>query len=339
MNPSPTKPSVGSSVHLEPILVSKVWGGLALSHLGIPVPDRANIGEAWLFTDLPTTSGSGAGGGSFHSRFRGASAGPTDLRQAARQWAGGLLGDGSHREHPLLVKLLDAREHLSVQVHPSPRYAAQTYGALVKHESWVVLRAEPGAEIFAGVREGLTADDVVQLCIEGRAREALVARPATVGECITLPSGIVHALGAGIVVAEVQMARDTTYRLYDWTREYARSDRALHLEEARLAMDVALRPSVSSEQAPLSRLDEYRVVVADTEAYRMIIGRTGPGESVAVPPGTIFVRLEGSGYVDAIPVTTSHAVFAREGATIEGGDGGMMWLEALPGDLVPRPPR
>jgi mannose-6-phosphate isomerase class I len=209
-------------------------------------------------------------------------------------------------------------------------------GVLIKHESWVILRAEPGAEIFAGVREGLTADDVVQLCLEGRAREALIARPAAVGECITLPSGIVHALGAGIVVAEVQTASDTTYRLYDWTREYARSDRALHLEEARRAMDVALVPTVSSEQAPLSRLNKHRVVVANTEAYRMVIGRTGPGESVGVPPGTIFVRLEGSGQVDAIPVAASHAIFARHGATIHGGEGGMMWLEALPAELVPR---
>jgi mannose-6-phosphate isomerase len=208
----------------------------------------------------------------------------------------------------------------------------------LKHESWVILRAEPGAEIFLGIREGLSADDVVQLCIKGRAREALIAVPAVVGECITLPSGIVHALGAGIVVAEVQTASDTTYRLYDWTKEYVRPDRALNFEEARLAIDVALRPTVSSEQAPIARLDGYRVVVAETDAYRMVIGRAGPGESAAVPPGTIVVRLEGTGRVDTIPVTTSHAVFARDGATIAGGDQGMRWLEALPGELVSNPP-
>jgi hypothetical protein len=257
------------------------------------------------------------------------------LRELACGWAGGLLGDESRREHPLLIKLLDAREHLSVQVHPSPQFAAITSGALVKHESWLVLQAKPDAEIFAGVREELTASDVVRLCVEGRIREALLSRPAVVGECITLPSGIVHALGAGIVVAEVQTASDTTFRLYDWTGEYARPERELHLEVAHMAMDVGLKPEVSTEQAPLARLDGYRVVVADTEPYRMVIGRASAGESVAVPPGTIVVRLNGSGHVDAIPVATSHAVFARDGAIIEAGADGMMWMEALPGELVP----
>jgi mannose-6-phosphate isomerase len=326
------------TILLQPHRIRKPWGGYSLHGQFLPIEGEEAIGEAWLFADLSATSLSGAGGEAFHSRFADVYSGSFNLRQAAKDWSGGLLGDGSQREHPLLVKLLDAREHLSVQVHPSPLYAAFAGGSLVKHESWVILRAEPGAVIFAGVREGITAEDVVMLCHAGGAEEALVVRPAVVGECITLPSGIVHALGAGILAAEVQTASDTTYRLYDWTRDYARPERALHLEEARMAMDIALKPTVSSEAAPLARLDGYRVVVADTQAYRIVIGRAGTGESVSVPPGTILVRLEGSGLVDTIPVSTSHAVFARDGATVEGGDQGMRWMEALPGELVPNPP-
>jgi len=129
---------------------------------------------------------------------------------------------------PLLVKLLDARENLSVQVHPTKGYARRHPGAHVKDETWFVLHAEPGAVLYRGLRRSLTSTELRRRVLDGSIVEDLVAIPVKAGDVCDLPSGTCHALGAGIVVAEVQTPSDTTFRLYDW----GRSGRTLHLEEA-----------------------------------------------------------------------------------------------------------
>ncbi len=218
-------------LRFAPILLSKVWGGDRLARFGKSVPPGASIGESWEVADLDSTSAGGAGGGAQRSTIlAGALAGKT-LRDAATAWGSSLLGrarPGPGGAFPLLVKFLDARENLSVQVHPSPAYAASHPGAHLKTESWYVLAAEPGSVIYKGLRPGITRETFERHVREGSVAEDLLAVPAVVGECHTLPSGTCHALGAGVLVAEVQTPSDTTFRVFDW----GRAGRELHVRES-----------------------------------------------------------------------------------------------------------
>jgi len=134
-------------------------------------------------------------------------------------------------DFPLLVKFLDSRQNLSVQVHPSEPYAAEHPEAHLKSEAWYIVEAEPGSVIYKGIHEGVTPAQF-RAAIEANTREAveplMIAVPARVGDCHYLPSGTCHALGKGILVAEVQTPSDTTFRVFDWGRQ----GRELHIGQA-----------------------------------------------------------------------------------------------------------
>ena len=224
----------------EPMLLEKVWGGRKLAGFGKKLPGDVNVGESWEITDLGSTAPSGAGGGARRSVIaNGPLAGKT-IHAAMTQWGPDLLGSAKPTAadgFPLLVKLLDAREHLSVQVHPSPVYAAAHADATPKTECWFVLAAERGERgeepvIFKGFKPGVTEEQYREAIGAGTVPELLNAVPAVVGEMHDLPTGTIHALGAGVVVAEVQTPSDTTFRVFDWIAKYNRPVRELHIEEA-----------------------------------------------------------------------------------------------------------
>lgn len=260
-----------SPLVLTPILLPKVWGGRRLGALGKLLP-AGPVGESWELADLGATSASGGGGQAARSVIAGGPLGGGEgrtLHDAMEAWGSGLLGGARatpEGNFPLLVKYLDAREHLSVQVHPSPAYAAAHAGAHLKTESWYIVAAEPGAELFIGLKPGVTRDDLARAIADGTVPGLMRSRPAVPGECHTLPSGTVHALGAGVLVAEVQTPSDTTYRLYDWTREYDRPVRELHIEQALACA------SFDEPPAPVAASGE-RSVVAHTEFYTMEVVR------------------------------------------------------------------
>lgn len=216
---------------LKPILKEKVWGGRALEALGKHLSPGRSIGESWEVADLVSSADGGGGGRECSVIAKGPLAGKT-LADAIALWGGDLMGDHALTPEggfPLLVKYLDARENLSVQVHPSPAYAARRPGAHLKTESWFIVHAEPGAVIYKGVKAGVTRDSFERKLRAGVSIvDDLVAVPVRAGDFHHLPSGTCHALGAGIVVAEVQTPSDTTFRVYDW----GRAGRALHVEEA-----------------------------------------------------------------------------------------------------------
>ncbi len=249
---------------LRPVILEKVWGGRRLESLGktLEKPD-AKYGESWEMADMASTSASGAGGGAVRTLIANGELRGKTLGDAGAAWGAGLLGargadlpardsgardamraelgakrpehgqDAHATDFPLLIKFLDASENLSVQVHPSPEYAASHAGAFLKTECWYIMDAEPGAVIYKGLRPEVTREEFARLARSGAAGglelvDAMVALPAVPGECHNLPSGTVHALGAGVLVAEVQTPSDTTYRLYDW----GRTGRALHVEES-----------------------------------------------------------------------------------------------------------
>ncbi|MBC7772906.1 MAG: class I mannose-6-phosphate isomerase [Pyrinomonadaceae bacterium] len=221
---------------LRPMLFPKVWGGDRLALFGKHVKHGDHIGEAWELADLDSTSASGAGGGAARSIIVNGPLQGRTLREAHTLFGRDFLGHATPPHHdsapfPLLVKYLDARENLSVQVHPSIAYAKAHPAASIKTECWYILDAEPGSVIYKGLRPGVLRKHF-EKHLHGKNGEGVVADleavPAIPGHMHNLPSGTVHALGAGVLVAEVQTPSDTTFRVYDW----GRSGRELHVAQA-----------------------------------------------------------------------------------------------------------
>lgn len=157
-----------------------------------------------------------------------------------------LQGKAVKGPFPLLLKLLDAREPLSVQVHPDDSYANHhENGKLGKTEAWFILDAKPGAQLVYGIKQGTTKEALLAASKQGKAVEALLRRvPVKAGDVCFIPAGCVHAIEAGIVLYEIQQSSDVTYRFYDWDRTDDKGNkRELHLQKAIDVTDVALQPS------------------------------------------------------------------------------------------------
>ncbi|MEG2187808.1 MAG: type I phosphomannose isomerase catalytic subunit [Clostridia bacterium] len=153
-----------------------------------------------------------------------------------------LTGKGAEEEFPLLLKLLAAREPLSVQVHPGDAYAKEHEHKLGKTEAWVILNAEPGASILYGMKEGVTLDGLREALKSGEDIEPMIERVNVQnGDVFYMPSGMVHAIGAGILLYEIQQSSDVTYRLWDYNRRNAAGEkRPLHITQSLDVIDLGL---------------------------------------------------------------------------------------------------
>lgn len=243
----------------QPILVPKVWGGCRLESLGKNLPAGKPIGESWELADLP-------GDGPSSVVASGPHAGRS-LRELLDTNEHDILGDvplNAQGRFPLLIKFLDACDNLSVQVHPDQAWAETHPGAYLKSEAWVVMNAQPGSRIWAGVSAETTEVSMRQALHDDRVTDCLQWRDAVVGSCHTLPSGTCHALGKGVLVAEVQTTSDTTFRLWDW----GRTDRTMHVDEALACIDFTTPPPAEVPPTPIaSGLQE--TLLTDTPWFTM----------------------------------------------------------------------
>lgn len=219
----------------EPFFRDYIWGGRKLETvLGKPIPSNGVWAESWEMIDHPE-----------HQSLvtNGALAGQT-LRQIAAQHKKWILGGSETPSLPLLLKYLDCQRDLSVQVHPEDSYAKQmTPPDLGKTEAWYIISAEPGAKLFAGLKPGVTPDQLRNAIANETVEECLHVIEPKVGDCVFIPAGTVHALGAGLLVAEIQQASNTTFRLYDWGRVGADGKpRQLHVEQALEVIDFSGGP-------------------------------------------------------------------------------------------------
>ena len=212
----------------EPIFKARIWGGRSLEvEFGKKMPPSVPIGESWEIADLEDDQ----------SVVRDGPAKGRTLGQLVQEWGAALTGrvplvDG---RFPLLIKFLDAHDTLSVQVHPTAEVAAELGGRVrVKHESWYVLAASEEGFIYRGVSPGVDEAALREAIAGGRVESCLKRIAVKKGDCYHLPSGTLHALGAGVMVAEVQTPSDTTYRVYDYDRvdRSTGKPRELHIEEA-----------------------------------------------------------------------------------------------------------
>jgi mannose-6-phosphate isomerase len=242
---------------LEPILKAKVWGGRRLVKYGKHLPTDQPYGESWELADLASTSASGGGGDAAHSIISNGPLKGNTIADSITLWGDAILGDAklsAEGGFPLLVKYLDAREHLSIQVHPSIDYAKTHPDAHLKTESWMILEAEPDRDgnpalIYKGFKPGVTKGDLESAIESGTVPKLMHTELAIAGQCHTLPSGTVHALGAGVLVAEIQTPSDTTFRVYDWAKEYGRAGRELHIEQALECASFEPAPLASTAEA------------------------------------------------------------------------------------------
>lgn len=237
----------------EPIFKNMLWGGRRLGQrFGYALPDGP-VGEAWVLSDQ----------GSNLSRVQNGPLAGRTLRELMQTYGPELLGRSGRGQQrfPLLLKFLDAREPLSVQVHPADHHQHLIpEGDRGKTEAWVVLESEAGSRIFAGLKPGVGPAELRAALADGTVADCLHQFSPRPGDCLFLAAGTVHALGAGIVLFEVQQTSDVTFRLFDWNRLDARTGqpRPLHLEQSLQCIDFAAGPCrpiapVVESEAPLRR--------------------------------------------------------------------------------------
>jgi mannose-6-phosphate isomerase len=264
------------------ILIPKVWGGRELERVpGLPLPEPGAIGESWELVDRDDHNSTlrappaAVGAASSQSSSAAASAGAPrgNLRDLMRRLGPALLGKAPadrHGRFPLLVKHLDARQALSVQVHPDDATAGRLGGSSEgKCEAAIVLAADPGAVIWAGLKPGVTPAQLRAAAAGPEVLELLQRWDARPGQCYLMPGGTVHAHGPGLVLFEVQQNSDTTYRLWDFGRVGDDGKpRSIHLEEALVAAEYGAppRPPVAARyedsdrgygRAPLARTQSF----------------------------------------------------------------------------------
>jgi mannose-6-phosphate isomerase len=222
-------------LRFAPLLRRYLWGGTKLATLLGKNIGQEICAESWEICDR----------GNQQSTVTEGPLSGTTLGELVRDRGTELLGRHAPQSRfPLLFKFLDAREKLSVQVHPDDTRAARLVAPdFGKTEAWVVIDAEPGSLIYAGLKRGFDRAALERELARGTCELCLHSFHPSVGDCIFLPAGIVHAIGAGLVVAEIQQSSDATWRLFDWNRLGTDGKpRPLHVAEGLEAIDYAAAP-------------------------------------------------------------------------------------------------
>jgi mannose-6-phosphate isomerase len=326
---------------LRPRLDAKPWGGDRLATFGHVLPDGAEpLGEALLtHGDAIVASGPDEG------RRLGdlAAVNPT-------RWCGprGLAVTGGAALFPLLVKLIDARADLSIQLHPNDRIARAAGEPTGKTETWHVLAAEPGCVLYAGLVPGADPERFAAAVRAGGGNAVAMLRtvPAAPGMTVFLPAGTVHALGAGVLLYELQQPSNTTYRLYDWDRRDATGQpRPLHLEQGLAALDPTIRPeAIAPVRLSAGRPARTALVACNRFALERIAFAAGerlvlpsiPGpQTLTVIAGDVVIQGEAGvlplamGQTAAIPVDYAVQVVAAGDAIVFRG-----WPPDLAAEIV-----
>jgi mannose-6-phosphate isomerase len=244
-------------LRFQPVLKRYLWGGRKLGEaLGKPIGEGADYAESWELVDR-TPEQSVVTNGELAGRT---------LREVLAAQGQEILGQHWPQERfPLLFKFLDCQNVLSVQVHPDDAGGAKlTPPDLGKTEAWVILEAAPGSVLYAGLKRGVDRSALEREVERGKTELCLHQVEPRAGDCIFIPAGVVHALGSGMLVAEIQQASDTTFRLFDWNRVGPDGKpRELHIEEALAAIDYVTGPVDPQQPQPTDHPAVERLVSCD----------------------------------------------------------------------------
>jgi mannose-6-phosphate isomerase len=278
-------------IRLQPIYQTRVWGGRELETLfgrALP-PDGQPYGESWEVVDRPEAQSLVVGGDFADWTLH-------ELWQQRRVEIFGTNAPNTER-FPLLLKILDARDDLSIQVHP-PAAIAPALDGEPKTEMWFVAAADPMAALSVGVQPGMTRELFAEALTKGTVADAVHRLPVSTGDFIFIPSGRLHAIGGGLVIFEIQQNSDTTYRVFDWNRVGLDGvPRQLHVPESLQCIDFSdTQPQVSHGSDGLLVRCEYFMTKQHTlhEDQEMCIAQQGEFRLLAI--------VSGSGRMDDGPV-------------------------------------
>ena len=226
----------------QPNLHTVVWGGDRLcAYKGLPASSEP-IGESWEVSAVPSSPSIIANG-----EYAGRDL-ISVINEAPEDILGQAVNERYHGQLPLLVKFIDAQKDLSIQVHPNDVMAQREHGKMGKSEMWYIIDAKPGSYLYAGFKQEITPEAYKQHVANGTITDVLARHEVKTGDVFYLPAGRVHAIGAGILLAEVQQSSDVTYRIFDYNRPgMDGKPRELHTELASQALDYHVE-------------DEYRTV-------------------------------------------------------------------------------
>ena len=277
----------------RPLFFEKIWGGHKIEKLlGKNIGKLANCGESW---ELSGISGK-------ESEVSDGILAENTLSELVEIYMGDMVGekvfDRYGNDFPLLVKFIDAQDDLSVQVHPDDELAALRHGTNGKTEMWYVVDADAGSGLYVGFKEGVTKQQYLQTVADGTVDSLLVFYPAKPGDVFFIPAGTVHALGKGVMVAEIQQSSDVTYRIFDWNRVGSDGKgRQLHTLEAEDALhfDDKTAYKVDYEKAvnktvPVINCNQFNVNVIEFD-------KTLEKVYAKIDSFVIYVCLEGSANV------------------------------------------
>ncbi len=242
-------------LHFAPIYQTRVWGGRRLAHvLGRALPDDQPYGEAWELVDRQREQSVVAAGPHAGTTLH------TLWTHHRIEVFGAAYADVASPRFPLLIKILDCVDDLSIQVHP-PASVAPRLGGEPKTEMWYVAHADRGASIYAGLRPGVTRAGFEQSLADGTVAAQVHRVEAHEGDSLFVPSGRLHALGAGLVIYEIQQNSDTTFRVFDWNRlGLDGHPRELHVEASLASIDFSdVEPALSHGRGVLAECPYFRV--------------------------------------------------------------------------------
>ena len=303
-----------SPITFTPLYQERVWGGREFSkRLGRDLPGTQPIGEAWEVVDREEAQSV-------------VSEGPLCGKTLHELWTGhraeifGARHTDAAPRFPLLCKLLDARDRLSVQVHPPADVAPQLHGE-PKTEMWYFLACDPGSRIYAGLEEGTTRAAFEEKLSRGEVEECLHVLPTREGDSIFIPSGRLHAIGEGNLIVEIQQNSDTTYRVFDWNRTgLDGKPRTLHIEESMLSTDFEdfAPPLAHVASGVVAECEHFRVEKktltgaqdlrpADDFAIVTVVGGQASCDGRTFEPGDFFL-LPAGGYPPVGPAGESCTV-------------------------------
>ena len=300
-----SKLNLTTPLTFEPIFMERMWGGRRLeAEFGKKLPPQSPIGESWEIVDRPEAQSIVREG-----LLRGKT-----LHELWTQYRDEIFGEAPDSSRfPLLLKLLDAHDKLSLQVHP-PEKLADRLGGEPKTEFWYVAAADPGAELYLGFRESITRDQFEKALLDGTAADHVHTVRVKTGDAAFLPAGRLHALGAGNLLIEVQQNSDTTYRVFDWNRVDDKGKRRqLHIDQALQCIDFNdVAPKLVEPQGELlvrhelfevqkwnlmasreiSSQRQFAIVCCLSGAIRCADADLSPGECFLVPPSLSYQILQ-----------------------------------------------
>ncbi|MEM9646243.1 MAG: type I phosphomannose isomerase catalytic subunit [Planctomycetota bacterium] len=295
MHPPDAKPY---PLRFHPLLKQTIWGGRRLGEkLGKPLGASDDYAESWELVDHRSDQSVVQNG-----ELEGLSL--QELIRRASPWLLGKQAGGSdsddHTSFPLLLKYLDCNRVLSVQVHPDDEYGAQmTPPDLGKTEAWFVVDADPESVIYAGLKTGVDRATLAEAVEAGQTEQVLHTFHPSPGDCVFIPAGTVHALGAGLLIAEIQQSSNTTFRLFDWNRLGSDGQaRPLHIQQSLDVTDFSrgpVHPSVTDRSAE----GWQSLVNCDKFCLRALcqgvgsIGGDGQFHILTVPIGSALIREPG----------------------------------------------